>query len=182
MSSDDRAIAISATFTAEAIEAALAFWAGELALPYEIRFAAYNQLFQELLAPASLFACNRGFNVALVRLDDWLAAGVDESARRFIDAVKSSTAVAPLILALCPPAPGHAAACEPAASLICNALADLPAVYFAHPEPVANPHDPYAGELGHLPYTPLFFVSLATAIARKIHALSHPPYKVIAVH
>jgi len=185
MPPDDRAIAISATFTAEAIEAALAFWAGELALPHEIRFAAYNQLFQELLAPASLFARNRGFNVALVRLDDWLAAGVDESARRFIDAVKQFTAAAPLIVALCPPSPGHEAACEPVARFIREALAtnlaDLPAVYLADPEPVANPHDPYAGELGHLPYTPLFFVALATAIARKIHALSHPPYKVIAL-
>jgi FkbH-like protein len=185
MPPDDRAIAISATFTAEAIEAALAFWAAELALPHPIRFAAYNQLFQELLAPASLFARNRGFNVALVRLDDWLAAGVDESARRFIDAVKSSTASAPLIIALCPPAPGHEAICQPAARLIREALspnrADLPAVYLADPEPLANPHDPYAGELGHLPYTPLFFVALATAIARKIHALSHPPYKVIAL-
>ena len=181
MPPDDRAIAISATFTAEAIEAALAFWAAELALPLQIRFAGYNQLFQELLFPASLFARNRGFNVALVRLDDWLAAGVDESARRFIDAVKSSTASAPLILALCPPAPGHEAICDPAAHVIRQAVADLPAVYLADPEPVANPHDPYAGELGHLPYTPLFFVSLATAIARKIHALSHPPYKVIAL-
>ncbi len=181
MPSDDRAIAISATFTAEAIEAALAFWAGELALPHEIRFAAYNQLFQELLTPSSLFARNRGFNVALVRLDDWLAAGVDESARRFIEAVRSSTASAPLILALCPSAPGHEAACLPAARLIRDAVAAIPAVYLAEPEPVANPHDPYAGELGHLPYTPLFFVSLATAVARKIHALSHPPYKVIAL-
>src|SRR5580698_2281181 len=127
MPPDDRAIAISATFTAEAIEAALAFWAGELALPHEIRFAAYNQLFQELLHPASLFGSNRGFNVALARLDDWLSAGVEESARRFIDAVRSSAAAAPLILALCPPAPGHEAACEPAARLIREALVTDPA-------------------------------------------------------
>jgi FkbH-like protein len=178
---DDRAIAISATFTAEAIQPALAFWAGELALPHEIRFAGYNQLFQELLSPASLFAHNRGFNVALVRLDDWLAADAEESARRFIDAVKSSAASAPLILALCPPAPGHETACQPAARLIRDGVASLPAVYLADPEPVPNPHDPYAWELGHLPYTPLFFVSLATAIARKIHALSHSPFKVIAL-
>src|SRR5580700_10424289 len=98
MPSDERAIVISATFTAEAIEAALAFWAGELALPHVSRFAAYNQLFQELLAPGSLFARNRGFNVALIRLDDWLAAGVDESAFHFVDAVRSSTSAAPLIL------------------------------------------------------------------------------------
>jgi len=181
MPSDDRAIAISATFTAEAVEAALAFWAAELALPHQIRFAGYNQLFQELLAPASLFARNRGFNVALVRLDDWLAAGVDESARRFVDAVKSSTATAPLLLAICPPAPGHEGACAGAERFIREALATDPAVYPADPEPVANPHDPYAGELGHLPYTPIFFVALATAIARKIHALAHAPYKAIAL-
>src|ERR1700739_270763 len=73
---DDRAIAISATFTAEAIQPGLAFWAGELGLEYEIRFAGYNQLFQQLLDPAGLFARNRGgFNVALVRFEDWLRGG-----------------------------------------------------------------------------------------------------------
>src|SRR5438874_12460412 len=70
---DDRVIAISATFTAEAIQPGLAFWAGELGLDEEIRFAGYNQVFQQLLDPAGLFARNRGgFNVALVRWEDWL--------------------------------------------------------------------------------------------------------------
>ncbi len=181
MPHDDRAIAIAATFTAEAIQPALAFWTAELALALDIRFAAYNQLFQELLSPASLFARNRGFNVALVRLDDWIAPGPDETARRFADAVRAAAFPAPLIVALCPPAPGNESVCEPAARAIRAALADSPAVYLADAEPVVNAHDPYAGELGHLPYTPLFFASLATAIARKIHALSHTPYKVIAL-
>jgi FkbH-like protein len=182
MPSDDRAIAIAATFTAEAIQPALSFWAAELALAHELRFAAYNQLFQELLSLDGLFARNRGFNVALVRLDDWIPAGLDATARHFVDAVRSAAAFsAPLIVALCPPAPGRESATEPAARAIRTALADAPAIYFADPEPVANAHDPYAGELGHLPYTPLFFAALATAIARKIHALSHPPYKVIAL-
>ncbi len=56
---DDRAIAISATFTAEAIQPGLAFWMGELGLGYEVRFAGYNQVFQELLDPGGLFARNR---------------------------------------------------------------------------------------------------------------------------
>src|SRR6202035_5891569 len=47
--------------------------------------------------------------------------------------------------------------------------------------PVAGIHDPHGDELGHLPYTPVFFVALATAIARKIHAIATPPYKVIAL-
>ena len=66
-------IAISATFTAEALEPALAFWNRELGSDSEIRFAGYNQVFQQLLDPEGLFARNRGgFNVALVRFEDWL--------------------------------------------------------------------------------------------------------------
>src|ERR1035437_1867277 len=87
MPHDDRAIAISTTFTADAIQRGLEFWARELGLDYEIRFAGYNQLFQQLLDPAGLFARNRdGFNVALLRFEDWLrdggAAGLEERAQR----------------------------------------------------------------------------------------------------
>jgi FkbH-like protein len=179
---DDRAIAIAATFTAEAIQQGLAFWAGELSLELEVRFAPYNQLFQELLSPAGLFARNRGFNVALVRIDDWLAAAVEDSARRLLEAIRRAASfAAPLIFAICPPAPEHEAACADAARLLREGVADLASVYLVDAEPVAEIHDPYSGRLGHLPYTPLYFASLATAIARTIHAISHPPYKVIAL-
>src|SRR5215472_15531322 len=102
---DDRGIAISATFTAEAIQPGLAFWAGELGLEYEIRFAPYNQVFQQLLDPASVFARNRsGFNVALIRFADWRQAGIEDEARRLVDAVAGAAAwhAAPLILVFCP--------------------------------------------------------------------------------
>src|SRR5436309_16025407 len=103
---DDRAIAISATFTAEAIQPGLAFWAGELGLESEIRFAGYNQLFQELLDPAGLFARDRGgVNVALVRFGDWRLAGIEGEFRRLADAIRGSAAAfaSPLIVAICPP-------------------------------------------------------------------------------
>lgn len=183
---DDRVIAISATFTAEAIQPGLAFWAGELGLDYEIRFAAYNQIFQQLLDPAGLFGRNReGFNIALVRLDDWAEAGVDESARRLVDAVHAASAAfqAPLLLALCPSHPRF----DAAADAIAAQLSGLPSVHVILPTdiaalyPVSEIHDPHADQLGHLPYTPLFFAALATLLARRIHAVSHPPYKVIAL-
>jgi FkbH-like protein len=179
---DDRAIAIASTFTAEAIQPALTFWTRELGLDCAIRFAGYNQLFQELLSTGGVFARNRGFNVALVRLDDWMAAGVDETARRFAGSVRGAAGfAAPLIVALCPPAPGNEVRCEAAGRAVRDELADLPGVYFADPPAVADAHDPYASELGHVPYTPVFFAALATAVARKIHAISHRPYKVIAL-
>ena len=188
MPHDDRAIAISATFTAEAIQPGLEFWARELGLDYEIKFAGYNQLFQQLLDPAGLFARNRGgFNVALLRFEDWLRdggeAGLEERARRLVEAVRAAAAsfVAPLILAICPPSPKHEATVEKAERMVREGTADLAAVHLVTPEPVAEAHDPHGDELGHVPYTPVFFVALATAIARKNHAISTPPFKVIAL-
>jgi FkbH-like protein len=190
---DDGVIAISATFTAEAIEPGLAFWVQELALDYEIRFAGYNQLFQELLDPSGLFARNRGgFNIALVRFDDWLQAapaGIEEQARRLVDAIRSAAAnfSAPLILAIGPPSPEHAAELEAPLRILREAVADLPALHLITPSevlalyPVDEVHDRHSNELGHVPYTPLFFVALATALARRIHAISSPPFKVIAL-
>ncbi len=106
---DDRGIAISATFTAEAIQPGLAFWIAELGLDYEIQFAGYAQLFQELLDPAGLFARNRGgFNVALVRLEDLPAAG---SVGELVAAVRTAAErlLSPLILAVLP---AHAGPCR----------------------------------------------------------------------
>src|SRR5581483_9350514 len=175
---DDRGIAISATFTAEAIQPGLAFWMAELGLDYEIRFAGYAQLFQELLDPAGLFARKRGgINVALVRLADL------QSPAELADAIRSAAEwlAAPLVLAICP---SHGA--DSAAALAAS-LRDLPSVYCILPDevtslyPVAEIHDSHGAELGHVPYTPEFFVALATAVARKIHAIVSAPFKAIAL-
>ena len=65
-------IAITATFTSEPINDSLAYWLEGMGIPYSIEFAPYNQVFQELLSPASLFASNQnGVNVVLVRFEDW---------------------------------------------------------------------------------------------------------------
>jgi FkbH-like protein len=187
---DDRVIAIGATFTAEAIQPGLAFWAGELGLEHEIRFAGYNQLFQVLLDRGGLFARNRrGFNVALVRLEDWLTAGLETSVCRLLEAVRAAAGSfpAPLILAVCPPSPANEAAVRPAEGMLLDGVAGLGGVHsLSHSDvlamyPVEEVHDPHGEELGHLPYTPEFFVALATAVARRIHAISMRPFKVAAI-
>ena len=172
-------IAISATFTAEAIQPALAFWMRELGLPGELRFAPYHQVFQELLNPAGLFARNTsGVNVVLVRFDDWPAG----QAAEFLDAVRAAAAhtAVPLILVLCPSS-------VQLDDVVRRGVADLPSVYLltaseiAALYPVAEVHDPHGNELGRVPYTPLYFVALATALARKIHAIVAPQFKVVAL-
>jgi FkbH-like protein/FkbM family methyltransferase len=69
-----RDIAVAATFTAEPVGEILGYWLSRLELPGEIAFAPYNQPFQQLLDPSSLFSRNRdGINVLLIRFEDWLA-------------------------------------------------------------------------------------------------------------
>ena len=59
-----RFIAIASTFTAEPVEDPLAFWMDELGQIASIKFAPYNQVFQQLLDPNGLLATNRqGINI-----------------------------------------------------------------------------------------------------------------------
>ena len=79
-------VAVASTFTAEPVEAAISFWLGELQLEGAVKFAPYNQVFQQLLDPGSLLSRNRhGINIILLRVEDWLrferGAGNDLDAR-----------------------------------------------------------------------------------------------------
>ncbi|MBN2532033.1 MAG: SDR family NAD(P)-dependent oxidoreductase [Spirochaetales bacterium] len=66
-------LTISATFTAEPLRDGLEFWEKELDTPIDIQFAPYNQVFQELLDPFSVFTRNsNGMNVIILKFDDWL--------------------------------------------------------------------------------------------------------------
>jgi FkbH-like protein len=68
-----------------------------------------------------------------------------------------------------------------------RSVAHLPSVYvltaseIADQYPVAEVQDPHGNELGRVPYTPLYFVALGTGLARKIHAIVAPQFKVAAL-
>lgn len=198
-------IVISATFTADAVEPTLSFWMRELGFDYRIQIAPYNQVFQLLMDSAGPLASNRsGIDVVLARFEDW--ARVEDGAapdferlesdvRNFMGAVKTAARSfgAPLLVCLCPASPAFVA--DPGAAafqarmeaLVHAGLDGLNGIYLIEPGeigtmyPVAQPHDPLGDKLGHIPYTPVYFAALGTMLARKVHALLTPPYKVIAL-
>jgi FkbH-like protein len=185
-------IAVSATFTAQPFGETLNFWLRRLAWDWEIRFAPYNQVFQELLSPSSLLASNTdGADVVLVRLEDFGAdpeSGAHELASALGQARDSFRV--PILVAVCPASPvalaepGRAAALDRAAQIIQGAAdpfllitpEDLDRLY-----PVREYYDSHADRLGHLPFTPEFFAALGTLAARKLRALRAAPYKVIVL-
>jgi FkbH-like protein len=183
----------------------LAFWMKELGWNFEIRFAPYNQVFQQLLDAVGLLRTNRGgVNVVLLRLEDWARvndaglpdlAGLEHSVDQFVSALESAAACfpSPVLVCICPASPLFLANSDRAAfqqrmeARIAAAEGPLQSVHIVGAAealelyPVAEAHDPHADELGHVPYTPAYFAALGTLIVRRIHALRMAPYKVIVL-
>ena len=197
----DRAITIAATFTAEPLEEPLCYWLEELHLDASISFASYNQVFQQLLDPSSPVCRNtRGLNIVLVRMEDWDSEKSGESAlernvRELTTALRAAVerGTAPCLLCVCPPSP-EVADDEPRRNrfaqmetLLASETRDVAGVWFtgtaelAALYPVAEYHDAAGLELGGVPYTEAFFAALSTLVARRFHALSGPPVKVMAL-
>jgi len=199
-----RPVVIAATFTADPIARPLKFWMDVLG-HFAVKLAPYAQVMQELLAPQSLLAQNKaGFNVLLLRLEDWIRDRADESVERNIDHVHESASDliaaievlktrtnAPLLVLICPqPASLPAEYANPFRAIekdLMMRLKNLPHVHawtqdeLARLYPTAGHEDARTDRIAHIPYTIEYFAAMATLLARRIAALSKPQYKVIAI-
>ena len=165
-------IVVAADFTADPIVDALEFWARQFGWAEEIRFAPYNQVIQTLLDPAGAFAGNDGgVNVVLVR-ENRLTAEFAAELRGAAGGYRG----APLVIAVCPSDSGGGTLALERDSVYVMQAADIARRY-----PVADVFDAHAEELGDVPYTPMYFAALGTAVARTVHAIRLRPYKVITL-
>lgn len=201
-------LAITSTFTAEPVEPSLLFWMKELGLRSSVSFAPYNQVFQQLLDPASLIRRNTdGANVILLRLSDWqrfdenlsdASAKKKKIERNVRELVQTLQAIAPslsvpMLVCLCPPERQVSADPDWSEFFVQveqNLAAELAALAGVHLitssqlaafYPVENYEDEYADKVGHIPYTPAFFAALGTMLARRIFSLRSSPRKVIVL-
>ncbi|MGG6293358.1 HAD-IIIC family phosphatase [Leptolyngbya sp. AN02str] len=200
-------LAIAASFTAEPIETSLSFWMETLSIPSTIEFAPYNQIFQQLLDPASLLSSNRqGVHLLLLRVEDWyrfnqddpsvdIAALLQRNAQDLVTALTTaaSRSSTPYILCLCPSAPTphrqpeQIELFQQTEAWIVEQLSGVKGLHLMRNAevqaryPVEEYYDSQRDRLGHIPFTPDFFAALGTAIARKIYVLKKQPYKVIVL-
>ena len=195
-------IAICATFTAEGLEAPLAYMLAAAGLDASIAFAPYHQLFQELLTPGSVLARNTaGVGVVLLRLEDFvrdadagadLEATVERVASELADAFRQFTQRASqslLVFAL----PASPAMAPSLAAVIDEQTVKLAAVIEALPnaavfgsQPIdalctTTRHDPIADKLAHIPYTDDWFGALAIVVARQVHLRKVAAHKVLVL-
>jgi FkbH-like protein len=200
-------LAIAASFTGEVLQEFLEFWAHRLRWHTDIRFAQYNQVFQELLNPSGLLRSNRnGHSLVMVRLDDLFDGGLeslcggsdgkDARLTQVLDELLQCMTTAtqglsvPLCFVLCPSSPkGEEFLSTQSGTLekFLEALRSLPGVtVITHKEvsrryPVAEYYEPLGESIGHIPFTRPYLAALATRIVRSIQSLSSKPMKAIAV-
>jgi FkbH-like protein len=204
---DRETVAIAATFTAEPLEKSLSFWLDFLGIPAQIRFAPYNQVFQQLMDPQSLLGQNSaGLNLILWRPEDWLA-GMEEknlaekekslrqNAQDLVTALSAtaSRSTTPYWLCLCPASskvltdPEQAELIRQIEVKVLESLGSnkrvrvLTAAEVLAVYPVQHSNDTYSDEIAHIPYTREFFCALGTLIIRKWFGLRSKPYKVIVL-
>lgn len=171
----------------------MSFWLDEIGLGHRIEFAPYHQVFQTLLDGRGILAANRGgVNVILIRLEDWFEEQ-GRPAAEFVSILKDAAQGAEWLIVLCPPSPdwlsdeGHAAWQAGQEKTLAEGLGGIAGVRFATAGsilasyPVETVHDSAAEALGRLPYSQAFFAAVGTWVARRIHALRTPPFKVLAL-
>lgn len=193
-------LTIASTFTAEPIQESLLYWLNLINRPSNMEFSPYNQVFQELLNPASKLNQNSsGINILLIRFEDWLTHSFSYNALmkvidEFLSAVNQFMhhSKIPLIISICPPSPQFLAKFMEKAHYdlledkVRKALQDKIGIYLMTQAEmkkyyIRDYYDPVTDASGHIPFTTLYFTALGTLISRMIYALLSKPYKVIVL-
>ena len=196
---------VTANFTAEPVGDTLRFWLDMLGMhPARLVFSGYNQVFQELMAPATLPSSTEpGVNFLLIRLEDWArdqkpgksADIITTATREFAAALQgfAKRARRTTVLFLCPPSRSALANAELSATLsrlhaeLRTAVASLRGIQLIDAGelgqlyPVDIVDDPESDRQAHIPFTPAYWAAMGTILARKSRALLTPPHKVIVV-
>lgn len=198
-------INITGTFTVEPVKPYLEYWFEKIGITSRVSFPGYNQVFSQLLNPASEFNLNTdGYNILLIRLEDWIkdknsnnnVKDFDKNIKEFNKALSSairSNSTGKYIIAFCPCSSGIlknsilSGRTKKAEKFFLDSLKLKSNVITISSEELIITYDvtDYYEELGekvgHIPFTDEFFISLSTIIARKIKVSFISPFKAIAV-
>jgi len=200
-----RSIAVAATFTADPLRQPLSFWMQQLHVSADVVLAPYGQVMQQLLDPGSLLAGNGGgFNVLLIRIEDWMRERGMQNVELNIEHVRTAAdelvlamqgfrhrCSAPMLVYLCPLStallPSYRDALGEIRDRLAARLAELQHVHCWTSQqlhrlyPLPAYEDSLADRLGHVPYSNEYFATIATLLARRIAALVKQSFKVIAL-
>jgi len=192
----DKTITVVSTFIAEPLDHSIRFWLERMQLPHAVVFAPPFQLIQNLLDTTSPLASNSaGINVILLRWEDIAgnSAAAGDTVGEFIDALRAcvNRNSIPHLLISCP-----ASTLVTAANRECYSKWDATLVQTFAPQTnlriiaaselqtlhqVSAVENSIGEQLALIPFSHGMFAVMGTVIARQLHLVSLPQYKVIVV-
>ncbi|NLD26704.1 MAG: HAD-IIIC family phosphatase, partial [Acholeplasmataceae bacterium] len=196
-------LAISATFTSEPVADYIKSWHQKFDNDIEVKFAPYNQVFQELLNQESLISRNKGLNLLMIRFEDWLRYDsltvedriikLEQNYLNLVEILRNKEKLVPYLIC-CFPVSSHLKLerevlkyletinirwlselenMENVSVLDFGKLAEL--------YNIEKVFDQITDEAGHLPFSNEYYAAMGTTIARKVLSLIREPFKVIAL-
>lgn len=196
-------INITGTFTTEPVEKALKFWTQKIDFPSHIQFVGFNQVFQQLFDPQSIFNSQADqLNVIFIRPEDFLISdgnlkeNVDEVINELKEAIANNLQLVStnkLITVFCPASDNFARDVEfiTKTQVLENSIKELTDAYsnlfviltrdFTEKYALTDYYEPLGEKQGNIPYKENFFACAATLLARKIYSLVTPPFKAIVL-
>lgn len=196
-------LAVSATFTPELMVHHIDWWGRQFGMEIETAFAAYNQVFQELLDESGLISTNTGVNLLMVRFEDWLrylnltddhaCEKLERDFAALVDIFTRKQKKVPYFIGIFPVST-HLEL-SPA---VVRCIEDLNNRWKEIVENTVNAHiidftqlaelyridkvfNPVMDKGGHMPFSREFFAAMGTMIVRKLNALLNPPFEAIVI-
>ncbi len=196
-------VVISSTFTADPLEEQLSWWCEKFGEAVKVSFASYNQVFQELIDPESITSKNTGINLIMIRFEDWIrdikcsdkekCNLIKSNYEKLIDILKNKEKNSQYIIGIFTVA-NHLGLSVEVTDYIkelnnkyrdavknMNDVSLLDFTDIAEVYNIAEIFNPITDKVGHIPFSDEYYAVIGTEIARKIHAIKHNPFKVIAV-
>jgi FkbH-like protein/non-ribosomal peptide synthase protein (TIGR01720 family) len=196
-------LAISATFTSEPVADYIKSWHQKFDNDIEVKFAPYNQVFQELLNQESLISRNKGLNLLMIRFEDWLRhdsltaedriTKLEQNYLNLVEILRNKEKLVPYLIC-CFPVSSHLKLGKEVLKYLetlnirwLSELENMENVYvidfgkLAELYNIENVFDQTTDEVGHLPFSNQYYDAMGTTIARKILSFIRQPFKVIAL-
>ena len=197
-----RTIAIAANFTIEPIADSARRFISKLGIEYELEFAPFDQVFQQLIDPSSLFHGNeRGINAVFLRVEGLFAdstAGDFTQGRANVADLKKALGRAadlrsPVFLFLCAPSQSafddldlrsEIEAAESEMASLADVVSNL--YVFGYKDVVGRHRieaydNPVGNALADMPYTESYYAAVGVELVRRSDAAFRKPFKVLVL-
>lgn len=193
-------VAVASSFVSEPIGKHIKWWNKRFNINASIRFAPYNQVYQELINEESLISTNEGINIILFRPEDWIndklslediMISLDKNFIDFTEIIINKNKRIPYVFGIFPVSPKYEfniynilISFNVRFKEVMKDIKNVFIIDFNNSQEIycmQDIHDQYKDKISHMPYIDYYYAVIGTLISRWINSFFNQQFKVIAM-